>query len=272
MRAPFGVTEALIALMPIRSEDVRRQQGALSVRAHRPWPLPDRPWMLAQTWHDTLFAHWPAPYEAMREIVPATIPLDTFDGRAWIGVTPFEVSGFRMRGTIPVPVVSRFPELNVRTYVSLDGKPGIYFLSLDADSRVSVLGARRSHRLPYFRSQMSVRRDRGWVQYESHRPDSAAGFEGRYRGVGEQFYAERGTLAHWLTERYCLYTVDERHRVFRGDIHHGPWLLRGAEAAIELNMITEPYGIELEGEPVLHYSARQDTLMWGLGEQRPQNS
>jgi uncharacterized protein len=267
MTALAGLGEALIGGVPLIAEDVKRQQRSLSLRVQRPWLMPDRPWMLAQTWRDTLFAHWRVPYAALREIVPSPIPLDTWEGETWIGVTPFEVTGFRMRGTVPLPVVSSFPELNVRTYVTLDGKPGIWFFSLDAGSRIAVMGARRTHRIPYFKARMSIERNGGSIRYESHRmsPDGPpADFRADYRPVGDTFYAEPGTLDHWLTERYCHYTVDDRHDVLRGDIHHGPWPLHAAEADIELNTMTEPYGIVLEGEPLLHYAVRQDTLLWGL--------
>jgi uncharacterized protein YqjF (DUF2071 family) len=149
----------------------------------------------------------------------------------------------------------------------VDGKPGIYFLSLDADSRLAVAGARRSHRLPYFRARMSARRAGEEVHYTSERVSHdgpAARFQATYAGQGDSFTARPGSLAQWLTERYCLYALDERHAVLRADIHHRPWRLRDAAADIRLNTMTEGFGIELDGAPVLHLSARQDTLLWGL--------
>src|SRR5918998_2507341 len=119
------------------------QGRVVAETAHRPWPLPDGPWLMAQTWGDLLFAHWPVPVEALRPLVPRPLPVDTFDGTAWLGVTPFEVSGLRLRGTVPAPRLSRFAELNVRTYTSHGGKPGIWFFSLDAASAVAVAAARR---------------------------------------------------------------------------------------------------------------------------------
>ncbi|HYG96149.1 MAG TPA: DUF2071 domain-containing protein, partial [Solirubrobacterales bacterium] len=138
--------------------DAWHQRAVLSDVDHRPWPLPDVSWLMGQTWLDLLFAHWRVPEEALRPVVPPQLPIDTYEGSAWIGVTPFCVRGLRLRGTLPAPVLSTFPELNVRTYVSVEGKPGIYFLSLDADSCAAVRAARRSFRLPYFRSQIEVDR------------------------------------------------------------------------------------------------------------------
>src|SRR5215218_1255947 len=118
-------------------------------RAHRPWPLPARSWIMAQTWTDLLFAHWSVEPQALRDVVPPQLPLDTFDGKAYVGVTPFGVRNMRLRLSPAVPLLSAFAEINVRTYVTVDAKPGIYFFSLDAASRLAVATARRAYRLPY---------------------------------------------------------------------------------------------------------------------------
>ena len=127
---------------PLMHERVTRIGG------HRPWPMPGRSWVMAQTWTDLLFAHWSVAPATLERAVPTQLPLDTFDGRAWIGITPFAVRNTRLRPTLPVPFVSAFPELNVRTYVTVGGKPGIFFFSLDADSMLAVAAARRAYRLP----------------------------------------------------------------------------------------------------------------------------
>jgi len=112
---------------------------------------------MAQTWNDLLFAHWPVAPNVLRALVPPELPLDTYDGTAWLAVTPFHMTGIRARGLPPIPGLSRFPELNVRTYVILDGKPGVYFFSLDVTSRMAVWGARTFYRLPYFHAHMRGR-------------------------------------------------------------------------------------------------------------------
>lgn len=255
--------EAVAALAPASA--AAAQARSLRHAAHRPWPVPDRPWLQGQTWRDLLFAHWPLPPEALRPAVPAELPIDTFGGSAWIGVTPFEVCGLRLRGTPPIPALSRFPEANVRTYTTLHGKPGIWFLSLDTPSRLAVAGARRAFRLPYHRAHAEIRRREGGVAYRTHRAAPAAGLDVRYRPEGPARPAEPGTLEHFLTERYCLYALDERHRVRRADIHHPPWPLQPAEAELDRNTMTAPYGIELPPEPpLLHFAARLDVVIWTL--------
>lgn len=85
---------------------------------------------MKQIWRDLLFAHWPVALDALRPLVPAALPLDTFDGRAWVTIAPFHME-VQPRGLPALPGMSRVPELNCRTYVTLDGKPGVYFFSLD---------------------------------------------------------------------------------------------------------------------------------------------
>jgi uncharacterized protein len=238
-------------------------QSPLDERSHRPWPVPDGPWLQKQIWCDLLFAHWRVPEERLRRVMPPSLPLHLYDdGSAWLGITPFVVRGLRLRGTPPLPWVSRFPELNVRTYVELDGKPGIYFFSLDAARRAAVFAARRTYRLPYFHARMRADRRGERVDYESERIDSTgppASFRGSYGPVGPTT-DER--LGRWLAERYCAYTVDGEGRPLRIEIHHPPWPLQPAVGELDAAGMAAPLGIELEGDPLLHFGARQDTLIW----------
>src|ERR1700756_2660614 len=193
--------------------------------AHRPWPLPSGPWIMAQSWHDLLFAHWPVDAAMLRPHIPAKLEMDTFDGRAWLGIVPFSMSGVRLRWTPPLPGLSAFPELNVRTYVTAQDKPGVWFFSLDAANALAVATARLTFHLPYFRAHMKSTEARGWIEYRSRRAHAGAPqaqFEGRYRGVGEFFEPAAGTRIHFLAERYCLYSADQRGHVYRGEIHHPP--------------------------------------------------
>jgi uncharacterized protein len=241
------------------------QRRTLDELGHRPWPLPDGRWLQGQTWCDLLFAHWRVPPEQLRRVMPETLPLHLDDdGSAWLGITPFTVTGLRLRGTPPFPWVSRFAELNVRTYVELGGKPGIYFFSLDAARRAAVVAARRTYRLPYFHARMRVGKVGARIDYASDRIDSsgaAARFRGSYAPAGAR---TDDALARWLAERYCAYTVDERLRPLRVEIHHPPWPLQPAEGEVDAQGMADQIGVRLEGEPLLHFSARQDTLLWPL--------
>ena len=247
-------------------ESATRQRKALDEIDHRPWPLrDDNPWIMGQTWENLAFAHWRVPEDQLRQVVHPDIPIDTFDGSAWIGITPFTVTGLHVRGTPPPPVVASFHEINVRTYATIDGKPGIYFLSLDAASKAAVKAARTGYRLPYFHADIEADQEEGRIHYRSERKhDPPAAFEATYGPTEPTFHAEPGSFDHWCTERYCLYTLDEGPRIQRGDIHHPPWPLQKATADITRNTMTQPYGIDLQGDPVLHFAARQDVLFWPL--------
>jgi len=242
--------------------------AALKVVEHRPWPLPREPWVMEQTWHDLLFAHWPLSPETLRPLVPAQLPLDTYDGQCWVGVVPFWMSGVRPRGIPPIAGLSRFPELNVRTYVTLAGKPGVYFFSLDATNPVAVAVARTMFHLPYFTADMKVAERDGWIEYTSRRATNsgpAVEFVGRYRPVSAPEPPVNGTLEYFLTERYCLFTVDASSRAYRCDIHHPPWPLQRAEAEISINTMASAAGVQLPAlAPLLHFSKRQDMVGWTL--------
>jgi uncharacterized protein len=233
--------------------------------AHRPWPLPSGPWIMAQSWHNLLFAHWEVDAAELRPHIPAKLGIDTFEGKAWLGVVPFRMSGVRLRWTPALPWLSAFPELNVRTYVTLQGKPGVWFFSLDAANAVAVAAARLSFHLPYFRGRMACNEVDGWVQYKSERVHSGApgaSLEARYRPTSESFEARPGTLEHFLTERYCLYAA-AGERIYRGEIHHPAWQLQQAEAEITTNSMAEAAGVALPAAtPLLHFARRQDMVAW----------
>ena len=218
---------------------------------------------MKQVWHDLMFAHWPIPLNEVRQLVPAALELDGYGGSAWVAVTPFHMSGIRGRALPPLPGWSAFPELNVRTYVSYKGVPGVYFFSLDAGNRIAVEVARRSYFLPYFYAEMKVDVQKDEVRYSSSRVRCAAEFSGSYRSVSPVRIREKGSLEHFLTERHCLYAVRPSGEIMRGHIHHVPWPLQDAEAEIERNTVAAAAGIRLpHTAPVLHFSKRLEVLVW----------
>ncbi|HMQ30533.1 MAG TPA: DUF2071 domain-containing protein [Chloroflexaceae bacterium] len=234
---------------------------------HRPWPRPRRPWLMAMQWHDLLFAHWPVDPAALRPHIAPPLELQTFDGRAWLAVVPFRMAGTRPRFLPATPLAGAFPELNVRTYVTAGGKPGVWFFSLDAASRLAVEAARLAFHLPYVHATMRCDPAGDGVRYASRRrpgdPRPAA-FAGGYRPTGPAYTAAAGSLEHWLTERYCLYAANRRGRVWRGEVDHGPWPLQPAEAEIAHNSMAAPLGLRLDGAPLLHFARRIDVVAWGL--------
>jgi len=250
----------------------------LASTAHRPFPIADRPWTMTQRWNDLLFVHWPIPAITMSALIPPTLRLDTFDGTAWVGVVPFWMS--RIRARIPgaaaasVPFSRSFPELNLRTYVrsKRTGRGGVFFFSLDAASPLAVAGARTLFHLPYFLA--NIKRETapdGTVRFCSSRLLTArdAAFQATYRGMGRPADAPPsppGSIEHFLTERYCLFTT-HRNRVLVGDIHHLPWPLEPAEAYIRTNHLPHAHGLVLPNrQPLLHFSRSLHVYIWSLRE------
>jgi uncharacterized protein YqjF (DUF2071 family) len=232
---------------------------------HRPWPLPRRPWVMTQTWRDLLFAHWPVDAAVIRSKVPPGLELDLYNGRAWLGIVPFRMTNVAPRGIPALPRISAFPELNVRTYVTADGKPGVFFFSLDAGSTLAARAARVALNLPYFPAAMKVTTAGDTTVYESARRSrrTPALFSATYGRRGSAFYADPGSLAYFLTERYCLYNVDRRGRPYRLEIHHPPWPLQPADAEIRRNSMADAAGMTLpDVPPVLHFAKRQDMVAW----------
>ena len=232
----------------------------LSITDHRPWPVPRAPWIMQQRWCDLLFAHWPVPVEVLRPMIPEPLAVHTLDGTAYVAITPFSLTT-RPRG---IPVNQSFFELNCRTYVEHRGRPGVYFFSLDASSPFAVWGARTFYFLPYLNAEMHATREGETIAYCSRRKSNDASLQARYRPVGEVRRRAKGSLEHWLTERYCLYTRRGRH-LYTADIHHQPWPLQDAECDFAENTIAHSHGIPLpDAQPLLHFSAALDVLIWPL--------
>ena len=243
------------------------EHPSLRHHEHRPWPLPRGRWTWRQSWRDLLFAHWPVPAAELRPLVPEPLQVQEFDGTSWVGVVPFRMAGVMRRPWPDLPYVSAFPELNLRLYVELDERPGVWFLSLDASNLLAVWAARRFFHLPYVHARMSVDAVDDGFDYRSHRLDHPAGtaFEARYRPAGEVYRSTPGSLEHWLTERYCLYAQSPNGVLFRAEVHHEPWPLQPAEAVITRNDLLSPHGLKAEGTPaLLHFSRRIDVVVWSL--------
>lgn len=270
-------------LFPMKSP--RMPIPITEVTDHRPWPLPRRPWILSMSWRDLLFAHWPVPPEAIAASLPAGLEPDLHPGpggrpTAWLGVVPFRMSRVRLRGTPPLPGPGAFPELNVRTYVrparalveaGAEPRPGVWFYSLDAASRIAVAGARAWFHLPYVHARMAFEGadeapehsgGGGSIRYRSRRRRAPhAEFEAEYGPVGEPFESERGTLEHWLTERYCLWAARPDGTLLRGEVHHRPWPLQRAQARIDSAALVAAAGLPPpEGEPHLLFARRLDVV------------
>ena len=232
------------------------------------WKPPAQPWIMRQTWRELLFAHWPLPIAAFTDRLPPGLALDTFDGQARIGLVPFVMSGVRPRDLPPVAGLSRFAELNVRTYVTRDGKPGVWFYSLDASNPIAVAIARAVYHLDYFNARFRIAHQGKAIHYHATRTDdriAPAEFDLTYAPIGAVFHAVPGTLAHWLTERYALYAADARGHLYRGEIRHPAWPLQLASATIHTNTLEASHGFTLpDTPPLLYYAHQQEMVAWNI--------
>jgi uncharacterized protein len=231
--------------------------------------MPGGSWLIFQRWLDLLFAHWPIPAHEIAPLIPPGLTLETYAGTAWLGIVPFRMSHVRPRGLPAVPSLSYFPELNVRTYVRVDDRPGVFFFSLDAGNPIAVALARTFFHLPYFRAQMKVgygnRETVHYTSHRTHRHAPAASFVASYRPLGPIYRAAAGSFEYWLTERYALYSVDRQGRIYRGEIHHQPWPLQPAEAEFTTNSVAAASGLTLPDQPpLLHFVRRIDVVAWAI--------
>jgi uncharacterized protein YqjF (DUF2071 family) len=225
-----------------------------------------------QSWGTLLFLHWPVPPEMLRPLIPPGLLIDTYEGRAWVALAPFTLWGLRPRFVPPLPGVSRFHELNVRTYVHANGIPGVWFFSLDAARTAPVVGARAFFFLPYYKARMSLRRDGETITYESIRRPGPARAPGAPRATFRAVWtfgaarpqAVPGSLDFFLVERYCLY-AERRGRLYRSRIFHEPWPLRDARLVSLESTMTEAAGFDLPpGAPLLHGAGPVDVEVWPL--------
>jgi hypothetical protein len=237
-----------------------RQAHSLDHVEHRPWPVPERGWSLGHSLVDVLFTHWRVPVEAVREHVPSQLEVDEHDGSAWVGIAAFKVAALRARGLLPLPGVSTYLEVNVRTCVTTEEKPGIWFLSVDVSNRLAAEVARRRYRLPYHHARMSAGRRDDWLEYECARNDEPGRvFSARFEAPGAASAGGPSSLERFLTERYCLYTGGDGEPLQRVEIHRAPWDLR--PAAVELGL-TSIAPFDHGDDPVCHCSPGSDIVAW----------
>lgn len=238
----------------------------MNQNSHCPWELPKKPWVLAQTWEKSLFCHWPTSVNHIRSLVPSIIEIDTFDKEAWISVVPFQMSDIRLRLFPIIPLVNKFPELNVRTYVIHQGKPGIFLFSCDAANHLVVSFARTVSHLPYFHAQMELSQKGEEIEFISkrtHHNTPGAKFHSLYYPISDAFHARKDSLDYWLMERYCLYTIHQR-KLYRTDIHHSPWPLQHAEAELIHNNAVKSCNITIKEDqkPLLHFAKKLRVKVW----------
>lgn len=235
--------------------------------SHRPFPLYSKNWIMRQAWRNLVFLHWPIPKGILRKFIPTPLQIDTFNGYAWLGIVAFVMDGIYPRNIPFCSLIHKFPEVNLRTYVQYRGKPGVFFLSLDVDNWASNIIAKRWFKLPYYPAQVTYEQNDRVIHCESIRKsnNTQIRFKGRLRPSHKIFHARSETLDFWLTERYCLYSIDTNKNVYCGEIHHRSWPLQKVDIEVEVNTLTSHLNIDLSNKkPITHFSTGVDSLIWNI--------
>ena len=235
---------------------------------------PDQQVFMYQNWHHLAFLHWEVPRAELQALIPPELTVDVFEGKAYVGLVPFTLTGVRPILLPPLPGVSSFHEINVRTYVHREGRaPGVWFFSLDANSRVAVEAARAAYKLPYFHSEIDFAASREpmpEVDFTSRRDDgrgpSPAHAQIRYAPVeGPVTASKPGTLEHFLVERYILYSTDDSHTLHRARVHHPPYPLQKAEVrALDETLIWAAGIRRPDSVPIRHYAREVNVKVYGI--------
>tara|TARA_B100000767_G_scaffold202423_1_gene189312 strand:+ start:270 stop:1004 length:735 start_codon:yes stop_codon:yes gene_type:complete len=236
-------------------------------REHLPFPMPERSHSLVQEWRNLSFMHWEVDIDKLRPHIPEGLEIDLFEGKAYVGTIPFLMKNVRPRLLPTVPGISTFPEFNVRTYVTKNGKPGVLFLTLEAQSRVTCWYAPLSYGLPYryAKCQLDITPEK--YSWKSKRSSDGVELEGECIAIGEKRQAEKGTLEEFLFERYSLYT-EHKGKLKMAYTLHAPWTFRDAEARVVKNSLTESYdlGIDVMNPQHVHLSEGVYVHTWPIGE------
>jgi uncharacterized protein len=250
--------------MSSRSVAKARYDGVERRREVSPIPTPPGRWVMGQRWEELLFCSWPVPVDAVRPLVPSGLEIDTAEGSAWVSVVPMWMEDAHFRRLPPLPFISTFPEVNLRTYVRAGGYAGVWFLSLDTESRINVWIARYGFHLPYFYAEVSLDRPAGGFHFRSSRPESGGDLDVRYFPQGDPRVPKEGTLEHFLTERYSMFCSLRKGRLYRGDIHHDEWQIQHASMELRSSSLVPAMGVDVSGsgEPVVFFSPSTDVVLW----------
>ena len=243
-------------------DDLAQRADQIAAEAPSGWTHTG-PWVCAQRWEQLLFLHWPVPTAVARALVPAEIEIDTHNGQAYVSVLALRMDKVHLRDMFPIPGLADFPELNVRTYVVHDGKPGVWFVSLDAPSHLNVWIGRHMFHLNYDVAHMRMTDTAGRIDFTCARERSRGRFAATYEPSGPASPAAPGSVEEFLAERYCMYTTDHEGELRRADIEHRPWVLQPVTLDVTENTVLQADGMPDLGPPAhAMYGDDLENVVW----------
>mgnify|MGYP001193431414 CR=1 FL=1 len=236
-------------------------------RGHIPFSMPSKNHSLVQEWRNLTFMHWQVEPEKLLPYIPKGLELDLFQGKAYVGTIPFVMKNVRPRLLPSIPGISTFPEFNIRTYVVRDGIPGVLFLTLDAQSRITCWHAPRKYGLPYRYAKCKVKIKDISYSWESKRISDGVQLIGECILNGNKREAEKDTLEYFLFERYSLYT-EHKEKLHMAYTLHAPWVFQDAEVKISENTLTDSYnlGVDSLNPQYVHASEGVFVQTWSIEE------
>ena len=233
---------------------------------HLPFPMPNWPHALNQEWKHLTFMHWEVDPIFLEPYIPKGLELDLYDGKAYVGTIPFLMSKVHPKSLFWVPGISFFPEFNIRTYVTKDGKGGVLFLTLDAKSRITCIYAPLAYGLPYRYSKCKLSVNQESYTWSSKRIKDGAELIGKSKSIGGELKAKKGSLEEFLFERYSLY-VEHNGCLRIAHTYHEPWRFKIGEVKIEKNTLTEGYNLGINdvlNPDLVHISEGVRVFTWPI--------
>ncbi|MGV0920069.1 YqjF family protein [Empedobacter falsenii] len=222
---------------------------------HRAWQYPSKSWKYYQEWNKALFFHYKIDKEILKEFVPKDLEIDEINDSAWVSLVAFTMEKIRPRFLPAFSPISDFDEINLRTYVTKDGKSGVYFLSIEAGKLFSAILAKSLSGLPYEKSNIN----RTENSYQANHPELNFSLLADFH-VGMQV-KHKTELDLFLTERYCLY-LEDNDQLFRYEIQHLPWKIN----QLELDFLKIDYQLQdlnIHSRPdLVHYSEGVQVVAW----------
>jgi uncharacterized protein len=203
-------------------------------------------------WKDLVFLHWEIDKNILQKKLPSGFTLDLFEGKAYVSIVPLFMK--KMEVTF-VPFLTRlsFSQVNVRTYVTVNGEKGVYFLSLDANNHLAVLGGKIGFKSPYFYGKINYDHLQQKKVFLHERPITKIKFQASFEPFGDSFYTKPNTLENWLTDRSRFFTYSNV-RIYYGDISHDKWKFQQVNATIQKNNLFLANHLPTpEHAPLLHY-------------------